>query len=109
MRFADIDPETLNIDPDTIEPCLTPTPQAIYLVHLSGNPEDLDAVRAVASAHGLAVVEDCEIDAVIGALADGMPKCKQWSIPGAASGGTRRGCRDERTTEPPAHVEGSYG
>lgn len=59
VRFADIDPDTMNIDPRTIPPLITPRTKAIYLVHYGGNPADLDAVRAIADAHGLTVLEDC--------------------------------------------------
>jgi dTDP-4-amino-4,6-dideoxygalactose transaminase len=59
VRFADIDPATLNIDPRTIEAQITPRTKAIYVVHYAGNPCDMDAIRAVADAHGLPVVEDC--------------------------------------------------
>lgn len=59
IRFADIDPETLNLDPATIERHITPRTRAIYLVHHGGNPADLSAIRGIAAAHGLPVVEDC--------------------------------------------------
>jgi len=59
MRFADINPLTLNIDPATIEPQITPNTRAIYVMHYGGNPVDMAAVRAIADAHGVPVVEDC--------------------------------------------------
>jgi len=59
IRFADIDPDTLNIDPATIEAQITPRTRAIYLVHLGGNPADMDPIREIAQAHDIAVVEDC--------------------------------------------------
>lgn len=59
IRFADVDPATMNIDPATIEAQITPRTRAIYLVHYGGNPADLDAVRVIADAHGLLVLEDC--------------------------------------------------
>jgi len=59
VRFADIDPETINIDPATIEAQITPRTKAIYVVHHSGAPVDLDAVREIARARRLALVEDC--------------------------------------------------
>lgn len=59
IRFADVEPDTMNIDPGTIEALITPRTKAIYLVHYGGNPADLDAVRAIANAHGLLVLEDC--------------------------------------------------
>ncbi|MGQ9682414.1 MAG: DegT/DnrJ/EryC1/StrS family aminotransferase [Anaerolineae bacterium] len=59
IRFADIDPNSLNIDPNTIEPLITPKTKAIYLVHHGGQAADLDPVLEIARRHGLRVVEDC--------------------------------------------------
>lgn len=59
IRFADVEPDTMNIDARTIAAAITERTKAIYLVHYGGNPADLDAVRAVAQAHGLPVLEDC--------------------------------------------------
>ncbi|MFD9896279.1 DegT/DnrJ/EryC1/StrS family aminotransferase [Amycolatopsis sp. NPDC059027] len=52
------DPATFTMDPARIEAAITPRTQAILPVHLYGHPADLDAVRAIADRHGLAVVED---------------------------------------------------
>jgi perosamine synthetase len=59
VRFADIDPETLNIAPDTIEAQIGPHTKAIYLVHHGGNPANMDAIRKIATDYNLPVVEDC--------------------------------------------------
>ncbi len=59
VRFADIDPETINIDPSAIEALITRRTKAIYLVHHGGNPADMDAISAIANAHEIPVVEDC--------------------------------------------------
>jgi UDP-2-acetamido-2-deoxy-ribo-hexuluronate aminotransferase len=56
--FVDIDPETLNIDPALIERAITPRTRAIMPVSLYGQCADLDAINAIAAAHGLAVIED---------------------------------------------------
>ena len=56
--FADVLPDTLCIDPAAIEAAITPRTRAIMPVDLFGLPADADAVKAVADAHGLAVVED---------------------------------------------------
>jgi len=58
IRFADIEAETLDIDPDTIEGKITPKTKAIYVMHYGGNPVDMDPVMEVAKKHRLAVVED---------------------------------------------------
>jgi len=57
-RFADILPETWNLDPDAIEPLITPRTKAILPVHLGGEPADMDAINEIAERHGLLVIED---------------------------------------------------
>lgn len=56
--LADIEPDTLNIDPATVEAAVTPRTRAVLVVHYAGHPVDLAAIRAIAEAHGLAIVED---------------------------------------------------
>lgn len=56
--FADIDPNTFNVDPAAVEAAITPRTQAIVAVHLHGLPAELDELRVVAARHGLPVVED---------------------------------------------------
>lgn len=56
--FADIDPETYNIDPEDIRRKITPRTKAIIPVHLSGQPCDMDAIHAIAKEHNLIVIED---------------------------------------------------
>jgi len=58
VKFADIDPVTLNIDPATIEDKITPKTKAIFVMHYGGNPVDMDPVMEIAARRGLAVVED---------------------------------------------------
>jgi len=57
--FADVDPETLTIDPASCEAAITRRTVAIVPVHLYGQPADLPALRAIAERHSLAMVEDC--------------------------------------------------
>jgi dTDP-4-amino-4,6-dideoxygalactose transaminase len=57
--FADIDPRRLTIDPDRIEEAVGPRTRAILPVHLYGQAADMTAIAAVASRHGIPVVEDC--------------------------------------------------
>ena len=57
--FADIDPQTFNIDPTCIEDAITPRTKAIMPVHLYGQPCDMDAIMDIARRHSLQVVEDC--------------------------------------------------
>ena len=56
--FADIDPVTCNIDPAKAEAAIGPRTRAIMPVHVHGCPADMEAIEAVASRHGLVVLED---------------------------------------------------
>lgn len=56
--FADIDEDTGCIDPEEIERRVTPRTKAIVPVHYSGAACDLDAIHAIAKAHGLFLSED---------------------------------------------------
>jgi dTDP-4-amino-4,6-dideoxygalactose transaminase len=58
VRLVDIDPATLNIDPNLIERAITPKTRAIVPVHYGGLAADMPAVLAIARRHGLNVVED---------------------------------------------------
>jgi len=56
--FADIRPETYNIDPAELERRVTPRTRAIVVVHLYGLPADMDPILAFAKARRLPVIED---------------------------------------------------
>lgn len=56
--FADIDPDTLCIDPADIEHRITDRTKAIMVVHYLGYPADMDAIMAIANKRGLRVIED---------------------------------------------------
>ena len=56
--FVDIDPETLNIDPEKIEAAITDKTVAILPVHVFGNPCDVKAIDAIAAKHNLKVIYD---------------------------------------------------
>src|SRR5579864_2090948 len=56
--FADIDPETFNIDPSLIEPLIDSHTKAIVPVHLYGQTADMGPILELAKAHNLKVVED---------------------------------------------------
>jgi dTDP-4-amino-4,6-dideoxygalactose transaminase len=56
--FADIDPESLNLDPACIEAAITDKTTAIMPVHCYGTPCDVDAIEAIAKRHGLKVLYD---------------------------------------------------
>jgi dTDP-4-amino-4,6-dideoxygalactose transaminase len=56
--FADIDPVTLNLDPQRIEAAITPQTTAIMPVHVYGEPCDVDAIQRLADNYNLRVVYD---------------------------------------------------
>jgi perosamine synthetase len=56
--FADVDPNTLNLDPAAVEAAITPRTKAIVVVHIFGYPAELADLEAIAESHGLAIVED---------------------------------------------------
>lgn len=57
--FADIDPDTFNMDPADVARRITPRTRAIIPVHLYGLPVDMDPILQLAEQHNLAVIEDC--------------------------------------------------
>jgi len=56
--FADIDPETLCLDPGSVERAITPQTRAIMPVHWCGNAGDFQEILDIAKRHGLRVLED---------------------------------------------------
>ncbi len=57
--FADVDPETICIDPNDIEHLITPRTKAIVVVHYASMPAEMDAIMEIAGKHDLKVLEDC--------------------------------------------------
>lgn len=57
--FADIDPVTFCLDPESIERCITSRTKAILVVHIFGHPATMDPILAIAKKHKLLVIEDC--------------------------------------------------
>ncbi|NTU77098.1 MAG: DegT/DnrJ/EryC1/StrS family aminotransferase [Alphaproteobacteria bacterium] len=71
LRFVDIDPATLNINPDLIEAAITPKTRAVLAVNLLGNPCDFARLQDICARHNLLLIEDnCES---MGATFDGKP------------------------------------
>jgi UDP-2-acetamido-2-deoxy-ribo-hexuluronate aminotransferase len=56
--FVDIDPNSFNLNPELIEAAITPKTKAIMVVHLFGQPADMDLIMEIAKKHNLYVVED---------------------------------------------------
>lgn len=60
--FVDVEPDTFQIDAESIEAMITPRTKAILAPNLCGNCPDWDRIREIADAHGLLVVEDsCDV------------------------------------------------
>lgn len=57
--FVDINPQTFNIDTQKMEKAITDKTKAIIVVHLYGQPADLDEIKRIADLHDLIIIEDC--------------------------------------------------
>src|SRR5690625_4817030 len=56
--FVDIEYDSFNIEPELIEPAITPRTRAIMPVHLYGRPAAMARIMQIAKTHGLSVLED---------------------------------------------------
>jgi perosamine synthetase len=56
--FADVDPQTLNLDPGAVEAAITERTKAVVAVDMFGYPCELDELRAICEHHGLALIDD---------------------------------------------------
>ena len=56
--FADVDPRTLNLDPAAVEAAITERTRAVVAVDMFGYPSELEPLRELCDAHGLALIED---------------------------------------------------
>lgn len=57
--LADVEPHSMNIDPDDIKRKISPRTRAIVPVHFAGRPCAMDAIMAIAKKRNLTVIEDC--------------------------------------------------
>jgi dTDP-4-amino-4,6-dideoxygalactose transaminase len=57
--FADVDPATFTLDPESFERAITPATRAVVPTHLYGLPCDMDPILAVAARRDIRVIEDC--------------------------------------------------
>ncbi|UCC69235.1 MAG: DegT/DnrJ/EryC1/StrS family aminotransferase [Armatimonadota bacterium] len=56
--FADVEPKTMNISPDSVASLITDRTRSVIPVHLAGLPADIDRLRELAGAHGVPILED---------------------------------------------------
>ena len=57
--FVDVDPYTINLNPELVEAAITERTRAIVLVHFAGCPADLDSFMTLCKKHNLVLIEDC--------------------------------------------------
>ncbi len=69
--FADVEPDTGNLSPVSVEECISSRTRAICVVHYAGYPADVMALRKIADRHGLFLIEDCAH--ALGARVAGVP------------------------------------
>lgn len=69
--LVDVEPDTLNIQPDAVQQAITPATKAIIAVHYAGHPVELHALRAIAEEYQLHLIEDAAH--AVGAAFDGQP------------------------------------
>ncbi len=69
--FADIDPETYNIDPASVRRCITPATKAVIAVDFTGQAVALDEIQAICKEHNLILIEDAAHS--IGTSYNGQP------------------------------------
>lgn len=76
--YVDIDPRTYNLDPALLEAAITPRTKAIIPVSLYGQCADYDAINAIATKHGITVIEDAAQS--FGATYKGRRSCNLTTI-----------------------------
>jgi dTDP-4-amino-4,6-dideoxygalactose transaminase len=81
-RFVDIEPATMNLDPEQVAAAINPRTKAVLPVHLFGHPAELDPLAALARRHGVVIVEDAA--QAFGAAYRGR-KLGTWGILGCFS------------------------
>jgi len=95
VRFADINPDTLTIDPEEVERLVTERTKAIVVVHIWGNPVNMDGIMDISKRYYLKVIEDCSHchgarwgDKVLGSIGDiGVFSLQQSKPVSAGEGG----------------------
>lgn len=71
IRFVDVDPLTMNLDPEKLEDAITDRTRAIIPVHMAGHPCDMDRIRTIAAKYTIPVIEDAAH--ALGAVYKGRP------------------------------------
>ena len=102
--FCDIDPRTHCIAPEEIEARITSRTKAVVVVHVWGNPADMDAIMAIAGRHGIQVLEDCSHATEPCIKEKGWAPSAMWDA--SASRAARPSCRRGRNSgdQQPQHL-----
>ena len=58
-RWADINPDTYNMDPDSLEANITELTKAVIVTHMWGQMAEMDRIRSICDKHNLFLIEDC--------------------------------------------------
>lgn len=112
--FADIEPDSLCLDPQDLEHRITSRTKAIVVVHYCGHPTDMDPVLEIARRHGIKVIEDVSHahgglyrGRMVGAIGDvsAMSLMSQKSLPAGEAGVL---CTDDRAIYEHALALGHY-
>lgn len=69
--LVDVEPDTLNLQPDAVEQAITPHTKAVIAVHYAGHPVELNALRSIAEQYHLHLIEDAAH--AVGASFEGEP------------------------------------
>ena len=101
-RFAEIDPLTFTLNPARLAEQVTPRTRAVIVTHLYGTPADMEGIRAVASKHGLAVIEDaCQ---AVGSVYRGRPRAGWGTSAASASSPPRTWARAATAARSPPTI-----
>ncbi len=87
--FADVNLDSMNMDPDALEAAITPRTKAVMPVHIFGRPCEMNRIMAIAERHGLKVIEDCAQS--FGARYEGCPGCARPECAGSSRLGKTTG------------------
>jgi perosamine synthetase len=86
--FGDIDPNSYNLDPESVRQAITPRTKALIIQHTFGIPAEMDRLLEIARKHELAVIEDCAHalgstyrGKKVGTFGDAAFFSSQWSKP----------------------------
>ena len=81
--YADIDPDTFNMCPDDLERKITDKTKAIQVVHMHGNPSDMERIMEIANHYKIPVIEDsaqCVLSTINGQLVGTFGDMASWSF-----------------------------